>query len=159
MKRTVFVGIALLLLATGAPTQNWPTFRGPQATGIANGPAPVQWDAEKGTNILWKTPIPGLAVSSPVVWGDRVFVTTAVSSDPDAKFRHGLYGDVEPSNDLSKHSWRVLALDRKTGKVLWERVAHEGVPQSKRHPKSSQASATPATDGKHVVAWFGSEGL
>jgi outer membrane protein assembly factor BamB len=145
----------------GSPssTVHWPSFRGPQASGIAEGPAPVTWDAEKGVNVLWKTPIPGLSVSSPVVWGDRIFVVTAVSSDPDAKFRHGLYGDVEPSSDLSKHSWRVYALDKKSGKVLWERVAYEGAPRSKRHPKSSQASATPATDGKHVVAWFGSEGL
>lgn len=152
--------IFALLLSSAAQAQHWPSFRGPYATGIAEGhPTPVAWDAEKGVNILWKTPIPGLSVSSPVVWGDRIFVTTAISSDPNAKFRHGLYGAVEPSNDLSKHSWRVYAIDRGTGKILWERVAHEGVPRSKRHPKSSQASPTPATDGKYVVAWFGSEGL
>ena len=109
--------------------------------------------------MLWKTPISGVAVSSPVVWGDRVFVSTAVSSDPHATIRTGLYGDVEPSSDLSRHSWRLVALDKRTGKVLWERVAHEGVPRTKRHPKSSQASPTPVTDGRHVVVSFGSEGL
>lgn len=159
MKGVTAITCSALLVAATASAENWPTFRGPRATGIAQGSAPVEWDAEKNHNILWKTPIPGLGVSSPVVWGDRIFVTTAVSSDPNAGLRHGLYGDVEPSNDMSKHSWRVYAMDRATGKVVWERVAHEGVPRAKRHPKASQASATPATDGKHVVAWFGSEGL
>ena len=121
--------------------QNWPSFRGPNASGVADGePTPVKWNAATGENILWKTPIAGLAVSSPIVWGDRVFVSTAVSSDPTAGIRTGLYGDVEPANDVSKHSWRLLALDKNTGKVLWDRVAHEGMPKTKRHPKSSQAS-------------------
>ena len=153
----------VLMLAVApavAAAQNWPSFRGPQASGVADGhKTPVSWDATKGANVLWKTAIPGIAVSSPIVWGDTVFVTTAVSSDPKAGFRHGLYGDVEPSSDVSRHSWRVYALDKQTGRVRWERVAHEGVPRTKRHPKSSQASCTPATDGKVLVAHFGSEGL
>jgi outer membrane protein assembly factor BamB len=151
--------LLLVLTASLAGAENWPSFRGTNASGVAEGPAPTTWDVAKGTNILWKTPIPGLAHSSPVVWGDKVFVTTAISSDPKAVFRHGLYGDVEPSNDLSKHAWKVYCLDRKSGKIVWERTSHEGVPKTKRHPKSSQASSTPATDGKHVVAFFGSEGL
>jgi outer membrane protein assembly factor BamB len=142
------------------PGVDWPSFRGSVASGVSDGfAAPEKWDAAKGEGVLWKTAIPGLAVSSPIVWGDKLFVTTAVSSDPNAVFRHGLFGDVEPSKDVTSHSWRVLCLDKKTGKVLWEQVAHEGVPKTKRHPKSSQASATPATDGKIVVAHFGSEGL
>jgi len=142
------------------PGVDWPSFRGPVASGVANGFAtPEKWDATKGEGVLWKTSVPGIAVSSPIVWGSRLFVTTAVSSDPNAPFRHGLYGDVEPSKDVTPHSWRLLCLDKKTGKLLWEKVAHEGVPKTKRHPKSSQASATPATDGKVVVAHFGSEGL
>jgi outer membrane protein assembly factor BamB len=152
--------LALVLLSSAAHAQNWPSFRGPNASGVAHGHATATtWDATKGTGVLWKTELPGLAVSSPIVWGDSVFVTTAVSSDPNAVFRHGLYGDVEPSKDVSPHSWRLLAIDKRTGKVRWERVAHEGVPKTKRHPKSSQASCTPATNGKVVVAWFGSEGL
>ena len=135
-------------------------FRGPNASGVADGhPTPVKWNATSGESVLWKTPIPGMAVSSPIVWGDRVFVSTAVSSDPNATIRTGLYGDVKPSTDLSMHSWRLVALDKRTGKVVWERVAHEGVPRTKRHPKSSQASPTPVTDGRHVVVSFGSEGL
>ena len=140
--------------------QHWPSFRGPNASGVADGhPTPVKWNATSGESVLWKTPIPGMAVSSPIVWGDRVFVSTAVSSDPNATIRTGLYGDVKPSTDLSMHSWRLVALDKRTGKVVWERVAHEGVPRTKRHPKSSQASPTPVTDGRHVVVSFGSEGL
>jgi outer membrane protein assembly factor BamB len=143
-----------------AVAQNWPQFRGPNASGVAEGAkTPVSWDVEKGVNVRWKAPIPGIAVSSPIVWGEKVFVTTAISSDPKASFRHGLYGDVEPSADTSKHSWKVYCLNKRDGKVLWERTAHEGVPRTKRHPKSSQASCTPVTDGKVVVAHFGSEGL
>lgn len=144
---------------THAQAQNWPSFRGPGASGVVEGKAPQTWDATKGVNIVWKTEIPGLAHSSPVIWGGRVYVTTAVSSDAKAVFKHGLYGDVDPSPDVSKHSWRVYCLDKRTGKVIWEKVAHEGTPKTKRHPKSSQASSTPVTDGKHVVAFFGSEGL
>jgi glucose dehydrogenase len=140
--------------------QQWPSFRGPNASGVADGqPTALKWNAATGDNIIWKTPIAGLAVSSPIVWGDRVFVSTAVSSDPKAGIRTGLYGDVKPVNDQSQHSWRLIALDKRTGKVLWDRVAHEGTPKTKRHQKSSQASATPATDGRHVVVSFGSEGL
>jgi len=150
---------AWLCVVALAHAQNWPSFRGPGASGVVEGKAPQMWDATKGVNIVWKTEIPGLAHSSPVIWGDHVYVTTAVSSDAKAVFRHGLYGDVDPSPDVSKHSWRIYCLDKRSGKIIWKRVAHEGVPKTKRHPKSSQASSTPATDGKHVVAFFGSEGI
>src|SRR6185436_19188942 len=140
--------------------QNWPSFRGPSASGVADGAATaVKWNVATGENILWKTPVAGVAVSSPIVWGDRVFVSTAVGSDPKAGIRTGLYGDVEPVKDDSKHTWKLVALDKRSGKVVWERVAHEGIPKTKRHPKSSQATSTPATDGTTVVAFFGSEGL
>ncbi|HEX7186392.1 MAG TPA: PQQ-binding-like beta-propeller repeat protein [Thermoanaerobaculia bacterium] len=150
--------LCLLPAAAGA-VPSWPSFRGPQASGVGEGPAPTAWNAETGTNVLWKTPIPGLAHSSPVVWGDRVFITTAVSTEANPTFRHGLYGDVDSVESKAEHSWRVFALDRKTGKVLWERVAHSGVPQVKRHMKATHANSTPATDGEHVVALFGSAGL
>lgn len=141
-------------------TGSWPSFRGQQASGVANGQhLPDQWNATTGEHILWKTPIPGLAHASPVVWGDRVFVSTAVSSDPNATFRRGLYGDGDASEDRSRHKWMTIALDRKTGRTLWERVAFEGEPRNKRHIKSTYASASPATDGRIVVAWFGSQGV
>ncbi|HEV3468700.1 MAG TPA: PQQ-binding-like beta-propeller repeat protein, partial [Pyrinomonadaceae bacterium] len=139
---------------------SWPSFRGPRAAGVADGQGlPDRWDGKTGENILWRTPIPGLAHSSPVVWGARVFVTSAVSSDPKASFRPGLYGDGDASADRSRHRWVLYALDKRTGKVLWERTAHEGVPVDKRHIKSTYANSTPATDGRVVVAWFGSQGV
>src|SRR6516165_3329739 len=101
----------LIFSTTAMFAENWPSFRGPNNSGIGQGSAPTSWDATKNENILWKMPIPGLAHSSPVVWGDKVFITTAISSDPKAVFRHGLYGDVEPSPDVSKHTWKVYCLD------------------------------------------------
>jgi outer membrane protein assembly factor BamB len=148
-------------LPAPAPSRgSWPSFRGPLASGVADGQKlPDTWDATKRTNILWRTPIPGLAHSSPIVWGDRVFVTTAVSSNPKATFKPGLYGDGDASDDRSPHKWMLYALDTRTGSILWERVAFEGEPREKRHIKSTYASSTPATDGRVVVAWFGSQGV
>jgi outer membrane protein assembly factor BamB len=143
-----------------APDGSWPSFRGAQASGAADGQhLPARWNGTTGEGILWRAPLPGLAHSSPVVWGDRVYVTTAVSSDPKATFRRGLYGDGDASTDRSRHKWLVMALDTRTGKIVWERVACEGEPIEKRHIKSTYASATPATDGRIVVAWFGSQGV
>jgi len=139
---------------------SWPSFRGPIASGIADGQSlPDKWDPKTGENILWRTPIPGLAHSSPIVWGDRIFVTSAVSSDPKATFRPGLYGDGDASKDRSQHRWVLYAIDKKTGKVIWERLAYQGEPKEKRHIKSTYANSTPATDGRIVVTWFGSEGV
>ncbi|MCG3160826.1 MAG: Outer membrane protein assembly factor BamB [Acidobacteria bacterium] len=139
---------------------NWPSFRGMEAAGVAEKQnLPDKWDGKTGENILWRTPIPGLAHSSPVVWGQRVFVTSAVSSDPKASFKPGLYGDGDASQDRSPQKWTIYAVDKRTGKIVWERVAHEGTPLEKRHMKSTYASSTPATDGRIVVAWFGSQGV
>ena len=160
MKR-VLAFVLFLCLATTVNAQNWPSFRGTRASGVAEGVAktPVSWNAEKAVNVVWKAKIPGLAHASPIVWGNRVFITTAVSSIPNPLLKVGLYGDVDTDKDLSKHSWRVLCLDKSTGKILWDRVAHEGVPKIKRHIKATHANSSPATDGQHVVAFFGSEGL
>lgn len=139
---------------------NWPSFRGTLASGVSEKQnLPDKWDGKTGENILWRTAVPGLAHSSPVVWGQRIFVTSAVSSDPKASFKPGLYGDGDASEDRSPQKWMLYALDKRTGKILWKRVAHEGVPREKRHMKSTYASATPATDGRIVVAWFGSQGV
>jgi outer membrane protein assembly factor BamB len=144
-----------------AAAKNWPQFRGVDATGVADGQhPPTTWDVKAGTNVKWKTPIPGMGHSCPIVWGDRVFLTTAISSgEPDPKIKTGNYGDVASVNDISKHTWQVLCLDRETGMILWTRTAYQGAPKIKRHLKGSQANCTPATDGKRVVACFGSEGL
>ena len=161
MKRFSATLLWCFVVVAVGQAQNWPSFRGHRASGVADGHAvPAKWDVEKQVNLRWKVPIPGLSVASPIVWGNRVFVVTAISSEPkNETFRHGLYGDVEPHADMSKHTWKLYAVDKASGKVAWERVAHEGIPKTKRHTKSSQASSTPATDGTTVVAFFGSEGL
>lgn len=138
----------------------WPSFRGQNAAGIADAQQlPDSWDGTSGAHVRWKVAIPGLAHSSPIVWGDRLFVTTAVSSLADATFKPGLYGEGTASEDRSSHRWIVMALDRRTGNTVWQRTAYEGVPKQKRHIKSTYASSTPATDGRVVVALFGSQGL
>ena len=138
----------------------WPAFRGSNASGTADGQGAVsEWDVASGSNIKWKTPIPGIANASPIVWGSRVFVTTAISSAGDKTFRTGLYGDVAPVNDVSEHTWKVYCLDKSTGKILWEQTVFTGLPKVKRHPKASQANSTPVTDGTHLVALFGSIGV
>jgi outer membrane protein assembly factor BamB len=160
--KAVVKGDAALEVKNGSVAQplNWPSFRGPDGTGVADGQQPpITWDVKSGKNVRWKTPIPGLGHSCPIVWGNRVFVTTAISSAPNQKIRIGNYGDVESVNDKTKHAWKIFCLDRDSGKILWDRTAYVGVPKIKRHLKGSQANCTPATDGRHVVACFGSEGL
>jgi len=160
MKPFALAVFVLFVITFNANAQNWPQFRGPGATGVVEGrPAPVKWDAAKSENTLWKREIPGLGHSSPVVWGDKIFVTTAVTTGPKDETRYGLFGDVAPVKDDPKHIWKVYALDKKTGNILWERVAYEGIPKVKRHPKSTHADSTPVTDGKYLIVLFGSHGL
>ena len=139
---------------------SWPSFRGSAASGVADGMnLPPTWNGETGENILWRTEIPGLGHSSPIVWGDQVYVTSAVSSAADATFRPGLYGDGDASKDRSVHRFELTALDKKTGEVLWTRIATQGEPIGKRHIKATYANPSPATDGRIVVASFGSQGV
>jgi outer membrane protein assembly factor BamB len=119
----------------------------------------AEWDTATGKNIKWKMPIPGTANSSPIIWGNRVFVTTAVSKSDDKGVRTGAYGDVKPLDDLSEHEWKIYCVDKTSGTLVWERTAFAGPPKTKRHPKASQANSTPVTDGQHIVASFGSVGL
>jgi outer membrane protein assembly factor BamB len=138
---------------------NWPSFRGPNASGIGvNYATPISWDVGASKNIKWKITLPGLAHSSPIIWGDRMYVTTA-SGEADPELKVGLYGSIQHVDDNSVHEWKVYCLDKKTGKILWEQTAHKGVPKVKRHPKATHANTTPATDGEYIVAFFGSEGL
>lgn len=151
--------VGSLLSPTAGRAQNWPAFRGPGAAGVAEGPAPTAWDVERLAQVKWKTEIPGLGHSSPVVWGNRVFVTTAVTSAPQTELPPGLSGDVASSTDATPQSWRVYCLDKSSGKILWQKALHEGAPKSKRHTRNSFATPTPVTDGKHLIVSFGSEGL
>jgi outer membrane protein assembly factor BamB len=160
MRRFLLLSVFLTVANSVALAQNWPQFRGPLATGVVEGQStPTTWDASKAQNLRWKTEIPGLSHSSPVVWGDKIFVVTAVSSNAKEETRFGLYGDVAPVKDDPKQTWKVYALDKRTGKILWQQTASEGIPKVKRHPKSTHASSTPATDGKYLIVLFGSEGL
>ncbi len=148
-----------LFLGAAALAGNWPQFRGPQACGVDTSAAlPTTWNVESGGNVRWRTPIPGLAHASPIVWGDRVYIATAIKPGK-AELKVGLYGSGDSADEKEPHQWRLLALDKATGKIVWDTLAHEGVPKQLRHTKASQCSSTPATDGTHIVAIFGSEGL
>ncbi len=153
--------VMICLCAAGVHAgQNWPGFRGASAAGIAEGyAAVVKWDIEKSENILWTKPIPGLAHSSPAIWQDKIFVTTAVKEDGRSNLKVGLYGTIESESEDQPFTWRLYCIDTKTGKILWTKDARTAKPKVKRHPKSSHANATACTDGKYVVAFFGSEGL
>ncbi len=153
----LIVGLLASQICAG---QNWPSFRGPSAAGIADGySAPTKWDLKSGENIRWKTPIPGLAHSSPVIWGERIFVTTAVKSEGESLLKVGLYGDIKSEKEDTVFDWLLYCIDRETGKILWTRQCHRGKPKVKRHAKSTHANATACTNGKVVVAFFGAEGL
>ena len=168
MKVTRRITLALLAissLTTVGSAANWPQWRGPDGSGISTEKnLPAAWTPT--TNIKWKAAIPGRGHSSPIVWGNRVFVTTAVEGDavPGAKAAKHMIGDKEFVHPDSigadrKHQFKVIALNRESGKVVWEATAWEGTPYDNRHRKSSYAASTPATDGKLVYAFFGTEGL
>jgi outer membrane protein assembly factor BamB len=142
------------------PERQWPGYRGYLASGVLdNANLPESFDFVKGTNIKWKIEIPGMGLSSPVIWDNKIFITSAVSKSDRSGLKPGLYGDVTPVKDSSVHDWKVYCIDKKRGKILWEKTSYTGVPKIKRHPKSTHANTSVATDGKHVVAFFGSEGL
>lgn len=139
---------------------DWPQFRGIGAAGVSEGkPLPSDWDLIGNKGVTWKTSIPGLAHSSATVWGDHVFVTTAVPEGGETELKVGLYGAGDSANDMTPHAFKLLCLDKKTGVIRWERTAKAGVPQFKRHTKATHCNSTPATDGRRVIAMFGSEGL
>jgi outer membrane protein assembly factor BamB len=151
---------SLILASLSASAANWPQYRGMRAGGVDDTTAlPTRWDATTGENIRWSTPIPGLAHSSPVVWDDRVYVATAVSSAGKQDLKVGLYGNIDAAKDNESHQWRLLALDKATGKIIWNVIGHESAPKVARHTKATHCNSTPATDGERIVAIFGSEGL
>ena len=156
MTKAMWFCLSLVLMCSlPICAQNWPSFRGSQASGVSDAkPLPANWDVAKPVNLRWKTPIPGLAHSSPIVWGNRIFLTSAVAANgPAATAKEDII------QDTLKHTWRLYCLEKNSGRILWERVAHEGIPRTKRHAKSTQANATPVTNGEVVVTLMGSEGL
>lgn len=157
-----FVTPFVLVVAT-VNAQDWPSFRGPNGSGVqAEGHPPTRWSIEPASNIAWRIGIPGLGHSSPIVSGDRVYVTSAVSDAPASQTV--ALGDsdragIDPAPDQVPHRWQLVALERASGKVIWSRTVQQGVPRAKRHAKSSHASATPASNGRVIVAMLDSEGL
>ena len=142
------------------PERQWPSYRGYLSSGVLdNANLPDSFDIKSMFNVKWKVEIPGLGLSSPVIWDNKLFITTAISQFDKAGYKPGMYGDVSPVQDSSVHEWKVYCIDKNSGKTIWEKTACKGVPKMKRHPKSTHANTSVATDGKYVVAFFGSEGL
>jgi outer membrane protein assembly factor BamB len=142
------------------PGVDWPSFRGISAGGSGDGyPTLTKWDVARKDGVRWQAKLEGLGTSSPVVWGNRLCVTTAISGKVDSNLKIGLYGDIASVEDNTSHTWKLMCLDKKTGRVLVDRTILSGVPKIKRHTKSTHANSTLATDGTHLVAMFGSEGL
>ena len=156
------LGPIFLLALTGAlGADQWPQFRGPRAGAIADDPSlPDAWNLTE--NVVWKIPLPGLSWSSPIVWDDHVFVTTAISSGEEAPPTKGLY---DPGEDHGKtrssatQRWMVYDVDFKTGKIRWQTELRNAVAPVARHVKNSFASETPVTDGERVYVYFGSAGV
>lgn len=146
-------------LSLRAADSNWPSFRGADSRGVSENPGlPTKWSATE--NVEWKTDLPGRGWSSPVVWGDRVFLTTVVNTGQSENPKKGLYfGGDRPKPPESEHLWLVYCLDLKSGKILWKKQVHAGKPQSAIHIKSSFASETPVTDGERLYVYFGQVGL
>lgn len=162
--KSLFTGLIIItvLALTSAPATfadaNWPQFRGADARGVSDGyPLPEEWSATK--NVEWKTDIPGRGWSSPIVWDNKVFVTTVVNLAASEEPKKGLYFGGNRDAPDSVHQWKVLCLDLESGELLWERQVHEGKPVHGIHVKNSFASETPVTDGEHLYALFGNIGL
>ena len=165
----VFLTLASVLVLNTQPSSagEWPQWRGPAGQGISTEKnLPTTWTATR--NVKWKTPIAGRGHSSPIVWGKKIFLTTALDGEAVPGRTPGVTHKMADGSDFVhpdavgadlKHTFKVICLDRETGKILWERVAYEGPVHDSRHKKASFASSTPATDGKYVFAFFGSEGL
>lgn len=155
----------ILLAASGASNaQNWPAFRGTGARGVADGfPARTAWNADAMSGdiegVMWRTPVPGLGHSSPIIFGNRIFLASAVAEAGDAPLSIGRSGKPTAADDHGVQSWVVLCFDKRTGKELWRQVAHTGKPQASRHAKATHANTSLTTDGRNLLAFFGSEGL
>jgi outer membrane protein assembly factor BamB len=152
----IVVATASIALAQGGPTDRfWPQWRGPAATGVSRtANPPLEWSETR--NIRWKREIPGRGSGSPVVWGDRIFLMTAVPVGVDGRAAHESRAHVQPRD---VHRFIVMALDRRTGNVVWQRTAHEERPQQPSMKDGTWASSSPITDGQRVYASFDSSGL
>ena len=142
-----------------AGDDHWPQFRGPGARGIAEGnKQPDRWSPTE--NVAWKTDLPGRGWSSPIVWGDKIFLTATVNLGVTEPAKKGLYfGGERKDPPKTEHQWKVFCLDLKSGKIVWEKTVKKGPPSTSVHIKNSFASETPVTDGERVYCAFGNIGL
>ena len=153
-----FLVVALLVAPLVLRAEQWPQFRGPGATGVAEGKnLPDTWSTTQ--NVTWKTTIPGNGWSSPIAWGDRIFVTSVIPSGEIETPKRGLYLQGERPAPTIEHRYMISAISFATGKILWQRQLHRGFPPGARHLKNTFASETPVTDGKLVYAAFGNVGI
>lgn len=154
-----FLLAAITAQAADPAPANWPQFRGADSRGVAaSADLPDRWSETE--NVEWKAEIPGRGWSSPIVWGDRVFLTTVINHGKTEPLKKGLYfGGDRPEIPTSEHEWKVMCLGLTTGQVMWEKTVRKGRPLTPIHIKSSYASETPVTDGRHVYACFGSVGI
>ncbi len=166
--RWTFVLLVVLsanTLRADQAADNWHQWRGPDATGVSKtATPPLEWDEEAGRNIKWKVPVEGKGGSSPIVWGDRVFLLTAVdtgrvdeSKVPPGEQKHKNPFGIKYPNTYFQYV--VLCISRETGEVLWRRVAAEQVPVEGHHRDNDYASSSPTTDGERLYCWFGSAGF
>jgi|TARA_B110000495_G_scaffold27198_1_gene20196 outer membrane protein assembly factor BamB len=162
MHRQLILGLTILtlgpLLLSAVEENNWPQFRGPKALGVSDNPdLPDKWGPTE--NVLWKREIAGRGWSSPVVWGNRLFLTTAINEGKTEEPKKGLYFGGNRAATKNIHRWKVLCLDLNSGEVLWEKLTRTGKPQGSIHIKNSYATETPITDGERIYAYFGNHGL
>jgi outer membrane protein assembly factor BamB len=152
----VVAALGPLSIAQGGPANRfWPQWRGPEATGVSRtANPPLEWSETR--NIRWKREVPGRGSGSPVVWGDRLFLTSAVPVGVDGRAAHESRAHVQPRD---VHRFIVMAIDRRTGQVVWERTAHEERPRQPSMKDGTWASSSPITDGQRVYASFDSSGL
>jgi len=157
--QSVSTGRTLTVDSEATAAENWPQFRGPGSRGVvANDPRlPETWNETEG--VLWKIKVPGRGWSSPIVWGDKIIVTTVVSSRPTAAPKPGLFVDFPQNAPTERHEWSVLCFDWETGEKVWETLVESGTPTRPVHLKNSYASETPVTDGERIYAYFGNLGL
>ncbi len=163
LKRFAFTALAFgfitpLFSQHVATKKNWGQWRGPLATGYApHADPPIEWSENK--NVRWKTALPGLGHSSPIVWGNHVYLTTVIPTGkklPVPEQPSGAHNNLDPFHKLQ---FTVLAIDRKFGKITWQKVVHTVQPHQSTHESGTWASNSPITDGKHVIASFGSAGV
>jgi outer membrane protein assembly factor BamB len=154
------VTVTARTVSDARPGVDWPSFRGIGGAGVADGyPTATTWDVAARKNVLWSVPVAGLGHSSPVIWGNQLCLTTAISGKTDAGLRTGNYGDIASVNDDTSHTWKLLCYDKTNGTTIVDKVILTGVPKIKRHTKSTHANTTIATDGTRLIVMLGSEGL